>query len=167
MGRYDGESGALLGTVLASGHDIDGDGLHDILATAPGAVSGNGAGYLFSPTVAGSIDDATILAIEGLAGITLGVSGALADVDSDGAGDVLLGAPDADVAGANSGAVYLFLGPRTGRYDALDADRVWYGGAGQEIGSALFAAPYDVDAGDDVWVGSALSGGSLWLVPGR
>jgi hypothetical protein len=165
-GFWEGTSQLRLGSALATGHDVDGDGLTDVLATGPTYNVDMGAAYLFSPTLSGEVDDAAIVVVEGFAGLQLGSYATLADLDADGLGDLVLGAPAADVGETDGGAVYVFMGPQPGSYSPLDADRIWYGSADQELGTYLYAGELDVDAGEDLWVGTKPSGGGLWLLPG-
>jgi hypothetical protein len=165
-GYWEGTAQLRLGTALATGHDVDGDGLVDVLATGPSYNVDMGAAYLFSPTISGEVDDAAIVVVEGFAGLQLGSYATLADLDDDGLGDLVLGAPAADVGETDGGAVYVFMAPQPGSYSPLEADRIWYGTADQGLGTCLYAGEVDVDAGEDIWVGTKPSGGALWLLPG-
>jgi hypothetical protein len=72
------------------------------------------------------------------------------DVNGDGASDVLVGAPGADVGGANSGAAYVFSGADGSLL------RLWNGSAaGDGFGSAVAGAlRLDADSLADVMVGA-------------
>ena len=70
-----------------------------------------------------------------------------ADVDGDGVGDLIVGAPDTGNVEAPEGAVYVHLGPFTDRIHLVeDADVTWSGSPAHAAGSAVVA---DVDADGD------------------
>ena len=98
---------------------MDGDGNDDLIVGAwkENTIGNNsGAAYVvFGPMTAGTLDLATSgdiakLTGEGtgdLAGWSVGGGG---DVNADGLGDILVGAPQDDDGGLDAGAAYLFLG---------------------------------------------------------
>lgn len=102
-------SGWALGWSIAA-RDIDGDGRAELLL---GALSANSTGvaYLFDDPEFGSLTtadaDAWILGESSGAGTGMGV--ALGDLDGDGFGDLVVGAPMEASAGENGGAVYVQL----------------------------------------------------------
>ena len=134
-GAWTGDTGSLLGAALAAGHDLDGDGVPDLVLGAPGSGgvaigSGRGGG-----AVAGAV---------WLAGPDGGDAGAAVaspgDLDGDGLADLVVGAPGA----AEAGVVYVLYGPvATGALDDADA-RLSGGAAGDHAGAAV-AALGDVD----------------------
>jgi hypothetical protein len=100
--------GLLVGSDIAGG-DVDADGYSDVLAGAPGgdlAATDNGVAYLVLGPFAGGLctcgSDAKLYGVDSLdlAGAALVLPG---DVNGDGFGDILIGAPGAD-------AAYLVLG---------------------------------------------------------
>jgi hypothetical protein len=103
----------FLGSGIAGPGDVDGDGFADLLVSEYGAdapVTNAGAAYLFLGPLAGAIAassaDATF---QGRAsGDYLQTVNAAGDLDGDGLGDLLMGAPDESTAGGGAGAVYLF-----------------------------------------------------------
>ncbi len=117
----DGPSGlgqGLLGTAVALPGDVDGDGWADLLVSAPHddpTATNAGTVYLFEGSViaaGGRVDVASAVAsFEGghtteALGTTLGGG----DMDADGLSELLLGAPESDTAGTNTGTVYIVPG---------------------------------------------------------
>lgn len=108
-----------LGQSVAGAGDVDGDGSDDIVLGAwkENTIGNNsGAAYVvFGPMTAGTVDLATAGGPARLTGESAGdlagwsVAGG-GDVNDDGLGDILVGAPQDDSGGADAGAAYLFLG---------------------------------------------------------
>jgi len=108
-----------LGQSVAGAGDVDGDGTDDLVVGAwkENTVGNNaGAAYVvFGPLTAGTTDLATAgsaVRLTGesagdLAGWSVGGGG---DVNGDGLGDILVGAPQDDDGGTDAGAAYLLLG---------------------------------------------------------
>ncbi|MEX2647859.1 MAG: calcium-binding protein, partial [Alphaproteobacteria bacterium] len=132
--RLDGAaSNNLTGMAVAWAGDVDGDGLADAIigapyADAPGGADAGAAYVVFgtanAPASLGlaSLDQATGFRLEGVgAGDAAGfaVAGA-GDVNGDGLDDVIVGAPDADHAGADAGAAYVVFGQAGGFPAAID-----------------------------------------------
>jgi hypothetical protein len=166
-----GASAGKLGSAVAIGDDLSGDGLPDLAASAPlddAAAADAGAAYVFAaPSGTVSAADTAIFTVEGTAGLMLGQSLALTDLDGDGLVDLLATATSADVAGHDGGAVYAFLAPGEGTVSTLDADLVLFGTAGVGAGFTLAVGSIDGDPTPDLIVGTPdTSAGTLWLVPG-
>jgi hypothetical protein len=139
------------GKSIASGADVDGDGIDDLLIGAPGS-SGpyaySGAVHVFTEPGLPSESHVKLLGSQG--GSSFGGSVAMAgDVNGDGIGDVLVGAPHFDD-GENgfSGAAYLYYGPIVGEYGPSSGER-W-----TETPGAQF-----VGEGPDERAGGIVSGG--------
>jgi hypothetical protein len=97
------------GSAVALAGDLDGDGVGEI---AVGAYAAD-AVYLFSGDGTGAIDvsGATAAWAAATGGDSFGWAVAAAgDATGDGYGDLLVGEPEADVAGSASGAAYVFAG---------------------------------------------------------
>jgi len=120
-------AGDQAGYALASAGDVDDDGVPDLGVGSYGADgAGSGAGAV--TLILGPISGEQTLSEAGYtlngessgddAGIAVDGAG---DVDGDGYDDLVVGAPDDDDGGSDSGAVYLVLGPVTGPGDLVDA----------------------------------------------
>lgn len=144
--------------------DVDGDGLDDVVVGASGR-SG-----------AGAADDALAGAVHVYSGVwlragvdmfgaapllegvdprgRLGSALAVGDVDADGVGDVVIGAPGDTTTAASAGAAYVLSGPLggvTAEHRALeDAVLTVVGARGyQRVGESLALANLDAVDGDD------------------
>lgn len=141
------------GWSVAGAGDFNGDGFSDILVGAclhAGRGSYAGIAYLLlgSSSVGSrslSLADAQFEAEEAEDQAGYSVSG-VGDVNSDGYGDVLVGAIGADIAGSASGAAYLLLGSGAPTSRALSAADAVFGGeaTGDHAGFSV-AGGGDVD----------------------
>jgi hypothetical protein len=80
----------------------------------------------------------------------------LQDINGDSIGDIAVSAPYNDSGGTDSGAVYIFFGPfpRNGTLDAIDADLVLTGRAGELFGTSISSGDIDNDGRTDLIVGA-------------
>ena len=133
---------AEFGRSLSSAGDVNGDGYADVIVGAANEA------YLF-PGSAGGLGVAPSVLLTGQAGEDYGraVSGA-GDVNGDGFGDVLVGAP---AFGGNAGRFYLYLGSAGG---ILTAPNATVSGAGRFGWSLACAGDVNADGYADVIIGA-------------
>lgn len=166
--------------------DIDGDGLKEIVLGAQGNDDGafqGGAVYLVysgdlsSASLASSLDGAAHLKIVGASqSEKLGMVVSGADVDGDGAGDLLLGNANYSVGGQNMGQVRIVFGasiPVASSVQNINnlAEMTFYGNnAFDEVGSFLGnAGDLDGDGDEEYFIGAPGQeddAGAVYLVPG-
>jgi hypothetical protein len=103
-----GTSAGYLGLAFAVG-DVDADGQSELLIGAPTDEGGAGASYLFYDAMPGIWDDTDAAArFVGETGGDESASGlAIADLDGNGRGDLLFGAPGESTGGNRAGALYI------------------------------------------------------------
>lgn len=108
---------ARFGHSVSSAGDSDGDGFSGVLVGSPSLSSGQGAAYLYAGAPGGLADvpSAMIANPDPQGGAAYGTSVASADLNGDGYGDMLIGAPGYKSSGATSdGAVFVFRGSSGG-----------------------------------------------------
>lgn len=110
--------------------DIDGDGVLDIMTLSRlSDAGGSNSGAVYGIASDGwGLTHAREAAITVVGDAHDGFTDALYDdLDGDGAVDMVIGAPDASIAGPYRGAVYVYFGPVAGTRTPADADAVWWG----------------------------------------
>lgn len=111
-----GEAGSQLGASVASGGDLNGDGIADLAISAPGWNSGTGRVYVFfgrSSWTGVTLASADLVLSGEQAGQQFGAGVAFpGDLNGDARQDLLISSPGRDVSSTarDRGAVYVFLG---------------------------------------------------------
>ncbi|MBT5055396.1 MAG: T9SS type A sorting domain-containing protein [Gemmatimonadetes bacterium] len=177
------DANGFVGLTVRAG-DVNGDSLKDLILGAAGASPGGrafaGRVYVFfgtGDTLATTIDLAVAtpdVVIEGnYASGQFGQRIATGDLNGDGIGDIIAGAPFASpAAGTNAGIAYVIYGDSTWSGTTIDlsttsADVTLTGGAGQEVGTGLAAGDIDGNGVDDLVVGAPKAEGPSRPAAGR
>jgi hypothetical protein len=171
------DPGDAAGTAVAVG-DVSGDGIADILIGSPRS-SGVQNSRLNSGEVAvvlGGVDLPATFQVRNAAhtfyaateSARLGTSVAVADLDGDGVGDIVMGAPEADAPGSGEGGVFVFYGgARLADDSSFDLATVrpdisiWGAETGARLGRALATGDFNGDGIPDLAVGAPGEGDSF------
>jgi len=157
-----GGSGSELGFAVASGEDVDGDGLDDL---AIGVPSDDAAGFdygsvdLFLGPVSGTLGRGSAAARHDGAHLQEAAGAAVAllpDIDGDGGGELLVGAPFYESDQFRQGRAYLVLAPSSGSASLHSAQAAWKGRGLTEYAGTTLHVGGDVtgDGQTDLLVGA-------------
>ena len=164
------DDGDRAGAAVAPAGDVDGDGLDDVLVGAWGSDNGRGAAYVILGTTLAAggplpLSDADVI-LEGENNSQAGWSVASAgDVDGDGLGDLLVGAPGQGTYPASPGYAHLVLGAELSagqdELELMDAHATFEcPNAGTDCGLAVSSAgDVDGDGLDDVMLSTLTTWG--------
>lgn len=147
-----------------SAGDLNGDGLADVVVSAPYSDSGSGIVYIYygsttrRSSVTTTLADATITNDGSSTYLGLSVAG-VGDVNADGYDDIMLSS-----SGPMSGSynAYLFYGPVSGTLSAADADTTITNSGVYPASYVAAAGDVNADGYDDVLVGSIWYGSTPW-----
>ena len=170
---YSGADGRLLrrivghrkdadfGRAIADGGDLDGDARSDLVLGCPG-YSLQDTGHVRAVS---GVSGALLWEVTGtLAEERLGTSlASIQDLDGDGRGELLVGAPDAHTFGPGAGSVRVYSGGTGGLLRQIDGD-VAYGAFGYSL---CRLDDLDGDGIDEVAVGQPTARNGLMSVSGR
>ncbi len=139
--------------------DLNGDGRDDIVVGCPqddtaGAAAGNVLVYLRNSGNTGFDVSVPLLGAAAAVGDACGTAVDVADVNGDGLGDVIVGCPSRDAAGADAGSAFVVQrSPGNGGFEA-PVELVRAGGsAGDSCGTGVAAGDANADGRADVFVG--------------
>jgi len=153
-----GENRSLLGFSVSNAGDVDGDGVNDVITGGPqaglqAAGAGPGLARIYSGKTGAHIRTLIGEKVDDAFGFSVWT---VSDINKDGRGDVIVGAPGSDSNGDKSGRAYVFSG-------ATGATLLTFNGeaAGDLFGTAVAGlGDLDNDGFPDVAVGARNAGPS-------
>jgi len=156
-----------LGQAIERIGDIDGDGIEDISISADG-IDKKGSVYI----VSGNTDDwCTTCSINDVAMSTLVGEEEndgfgrnflpLGDINQDGFDDFAVGTKSANVGALDTGAVYIYYGPLSGRYDGQYHTRISGDVESAQISISMNTIMLDEDALPDLLIGGRMEAGMV------
>ncbi|HEY3175328.1 MAG TPA: FG-GAP-like repeat-containing protein [Candidatus Polarisedimenticolia bacterium] len=152
------QAGASFGASVAAAGDVNGDGYGDVAVGAPGfsnALAGEGTVYVYHGSAAGLALSPAWSAEGGQEGAELGISVAAAgDVNRDGFGDLVVGAPGFDNGQFDEGRAIVHLGSASGLSEGI----AWQAEGDQDgarLGQSVAeAGDVDRDGFSDILIGA-------------
>jgi len=156
------DAGDQFGASVSSG-DINGDGFDDVIVGAAldddgGAVSGTAFVFFGSASPSAIIDaasaDVKLIGVD--AGDQFGASVSSGDINGDGFDDVIVGAPQDDDGGLQSGTAFVFFGSASPSaiIDAANADVILIGADASDSFGSVSSGDINGNGFDDVIVGA-------------
>jgi hypothetical protein len=146
------------GRSVAAAGDVDGDGKDDVVVGADQLFNqGTGKAYLFYGPLSGDIQASAAGAIltgeaaQDLFGTSVSSAG---DFNHDGFADIVAGASNSGAGGIRSGRAYVFLGPLHGPRPASEADAIFTGSPGDELGMSVAGSDLNSDGAGDLILGA-------------
>mgnify|MGYP002631426321 CR=1 FL=1 len=155
----DGAAGDDYGTDIDGAGDLDNDGYDDLIIGSPGDDDNgldSGSVYIYYGSSTGILT--THDKVTASDGATLDFFGDVVvghvDIDGDGYGDVLVGAPYEDQSSTDLGAVYVYYGSASG-IDSSTEEKLGAsdGTVSDHFGASIAGGDLDADGYDDVAVG--------------
>jgi len=129
------QASARFGTSVASAGDVNGDGYGDVIIGSDGYDNGEtdeGAAFVYLGTANGLSPGAAWTAESNQVNAQFGYSVASAgDVNGDGFGDIIIGAPLYDSGQTTEGAVFVYMGSSTGMSAASNQSADWFAESNQ------------------------------------
>ena len=165
MDPAQGDDLGLMGFSLASG-DVNGDGLSDLIAGAPG----RSAVVIFFGATGSTRFGTNALSLQGPPdALDFGTAVAIGDVNGDGTGDVIVSAPLAQADGrANIGRVFVYFGGATlRRIPDLIITSPDITEQNQGFGQSLAVADLDGDMRSDLLIGAPFASVSPMVGAGK
>ena len=182
-----GDAGDSASTGIDGGGDLDGDGYDDLVISAPNngeagaeagqvyVVFGSDSGWATNEWLADATTSFLGESAQDHAGASVAIAG---DVNADGYADLLIGAPENDVGGSESGQTYLVFGKAVDwdvEVDLGTADASFWGEAVADNAGTAVAGAGDVDGDgyDDMLISAprnddgAIEAGQTYLILGR
>lgn len=157
-----GPLGGTFGLSVASAGDVNGDGYADVVIGAPGLSGGTVYVFHGDSTGLSATPHATLTEPDGLGGEFGWAVGTAGDVDGDGFGDIVVGAPRVN---SNAGRAYVFYGSSSGIRPTDPTRRATLVGSGTErLGWAVAALDLDGNGLSDVAIGAPGAGSNVGAV---